>query len=61
MARKTYSCGGKGRYSRGGGGGACTMCGRVHPKGKKQKAKARAKGWESCASVAMRKKLSRDR
>ena len=31
----------------------CTYCGRIHPRGKRQKAKARKLGWKSCRSVAI--------
>lgn len=55
MARHSYNCGGKGRRSRP-KSGACSYCGRIHPRGKKQKEKARNSGWESCSSVAARKK-----
>ena len=55
MARHTYNCGGKGRYGKP-GSGICSYCGRKHPKGKKQKEKSRIGKWESCSSVAARRK-----
>jgi hypothetical protein len=47
MTRHTYNCGGKGRQGR--PRGPCTYCGRVHPGGKKQKERARVRGWDGCA------------
>lgn len=37
------------------GSGECTFCGRRHPKGKKQKERAMAKGWVPCKTVAIRR------
>ena len=55
MARHTYNCGGKGRYSRP-KSGICTWCGRRHPRGKRAKALARSKGWLGCRAYAIQKK-----
>ena len=44
MARHGYNCGGKGRY--GNPSGPCTICGRIHPKGKKKS------NWRGCISNA---------
>ena len=48
--RSTYKCGGAGKH--GVPPKECTRCGRRHPKGKKQKAKAQEMGWATCKSVA---------
>lgn len=38
----------------------CTYCGRVHPKGKKQREKAKEKGWTSCSELHIRRTRSAD-
>ncbi len=50
MARTKYKCGGKGRYGKP-GNKTCTMCGRVHPSGRRKPS-----NWESCSEVAARRK-----
>ena len=55
MARATYSCGGCGKHGQ--PPKACTRCGRMHPKGKKQKEAAKGSGW-SCKKWAMAKSSS---
>jgi len=33
----------------------CSYCGRIHPRGKNAKRKAREQGWEGCSSAKIKK------
>lgn len=59
MARSKYKYGGAGKH--GTPPKACTLCGRHHPKGKKQKKRALEKGWQSCKSIVAQRKQAAKR